>query len=75
MAEPSKLWIFYHIKKEVRDGKEQTFFNRCGKGWKNKDDSFNVKLDYIPTGIDEETTFNLQPYKPKEKKEAESFSE
>ncbi len=75
MAEPSKLWVLYHIKKETRQGQEKTYFNRVGRGFVNKDGSFNLWLESLPTGLTEETTFNLQPYKPKEKKDGEGFTE
>lgn len=75
MAPGAKLKILYHIKKEKRDGEERTFFNRVGRGFVNKDGSINIFIESLPTGLTEETAFNLQDYKPKEKKEAESFSE
>jgi hypothetical protein len=71
----SKLWVLYHIKKQSRDGKEKTYFDRVGRGFENKDGSFNVWLETLPVGLNGETTFNLQPYRPKEKKEADGFSE
>lgn len=74
MAE-SKLWILYHIKKKSYDGQEKTYFDRVGHANLNKNGSFNVWLETLPVGLDGETTFNLQPYKPKEKSEADGFSE
>ncbi len=71
----AKLWVLYHIKKENRGGEEKTYFNRVGRGFENKNGSFNIWLETLPTGLSEETTFNLQPYKPREKKEADSFEE
>ena len=70
-----KLWVLYHIKKETRDGKEQTFFDRVGRGFVNKNGSFNLYLETLPVGMTTETAFNFQEYKPKEKKEDEVFSE
>ncbi len=71
----AKLWVLYHIKKETRNGEEKTYFNRHGRAFLNKDGSFNIWLESLPTGLNEETTFNLREYKPKEKKEADSFEE
>jgi hypothetical protein len=75
MAEKAKLKVLYHIKKETRDGEERTFFNRCGRGFINKDGSINIFIEALPTGITEETVFNLRDYVPKEKKETETFEE
>lgn len=74
MAE-SKLWVVYHIKKVSRDGAEKTYFDRVGRAFQNKDGSFNIWLETLPVGMNGETTFNLQPYKAKEKKEAGVFEE
>lgn len=71
----AKLWVLYHIKKENRNGEEKTYFNRVGRGFVNKNGSFNIWLETLPTGLTEETTFNLQEYKPREKKEADTFEE
>jgi hypothetical protein len=71
----AKLKVLYHIKKENRNGEEKTFFNRVGRGFVNKDGSINIFLESLPVGVTEETAFNLRDYEPKEKKEAESFSE
>lgn len=62
----AQLMVLYHIKKETRQGQEKTYFNRVGRGFVNKDGSYNIWLENLPTGLTEETTFNLQPYKPKE---------
>lgn len=75
MAEKAKLKVLYHMKKETRNGEEKTFFNRCGRGFVNKDGSINLFFESFPVGITEETAFNLRDYVPKEKKEADSFSE
>lgn len=70
-----ELWVLYHIKKQTRDGKEQTYFDRVGRGFVNANGSFNLFLETLPVGLNGETTFNLQKYVPKEKKEAEGFEE
>ena len=75
MAEKAKFKVLYHIKKETRDGEEKTFFNRCGRGFVNKDGSINLFIESLPTGLNEETAFNLRDYEPKEKKERATFSE
>ena len=69
-----QLWILYHIK--TRDGEEKAFFDRVGRGYLNdKDGSFSVFLETLPVGLNTETKFYFQKYKPKEKKEADSFEE
>ncbi len=70
-----KLWVLYHIKKESRGGEEKTYFDRVGRGVVNKNGSFNIWLETLPVGLNTETAFNFQEYKPKEKKEADSFEE
>lgn len=75
MADKKDLYVLYHIKKVERGGEEKTYFDRVGRGFKNKDGSFNIWLETLPVGLNGETTFNLQIPKPKEKKEGESFSE
>ncbi len=70
-----KLWVLYHIKKENRDGEERTFFNRVGRGFVNKNGSFNLFFETLPVGMTEETAFNFQEYKPKERKDGEGFTE
>lgn len=71
----AKLKVLYHIKKEVRDGKERTFFNRHGRGFVNKDGSINLFIESLPVGMNEETVFNLRDYEPREKKEGNAFEE
>jgi hypothetical protein len=75
MALQAKQWILYHIKKVNRDGEEKTYFDRVGRGYVNKNGSFNLYLETLPVGMDNDTVFNFQEYKPKETKEAESFIE
>jgi hypothetical protein len=70
-----KMWVLYHIKKETREGEERTFFDRVGRGVVNKDGSYNIWLETLPVGMNKETTFNFQEYKPKEKKERDTFEE
>ncbi len=71
-----QLWVLYHIKKEKRNGEDKTFFDRVGRGFENeKDGSFSVYLETLPVGLNTETSFYFQKYKPKEKREAESFEE
>lgn len=71
----SKLWVLYHIKKSKKPGDDRTFFDRVGRGVQNKNGSFNIWLETIPVGIDDEMTFNFQPHKPREKKEGDRFEE
>ena len=75
MAKDSTRYVLYHIKKEMRNGKEQTFFNRHGRGYENSDGSFNIYIESLPVGMNEETVFNLRIPKPRETKEADSFEE
>lgn len=70
-----KMKVLYHIKKETRDGKERTFFNRHGRGFVNKDGSINLFIESLPVGMTDETVFNLRDYEPRERKESESFQE
>lgn len=75
----AKLKIAYHIKKE--EGRDKPFFNRIGKAFVNKDGSLNLILEYLPLptvdreGLSDPMTINIRDYEPKEKKEADSFSE
>lgn len=69
------MWVLYHIKKETRDGVEKTYFDRVGRGFVCKNGSFNLFLETLPVGMNGETAFNFQEYKPREKKEDEGFSE
>lgn len=71
-----QLWVLYHIKRENRGGEEKSFFDRVGRGFLNeKDGSFSLYLETLPVGLNTETSFYFQKYRPKEKKEAEGFSE
>jgi len=72
MADKKELWIVYHIKKE--EGREKPFWNRCGYGFLNNNGSYNITWEYFPVG-DPKPQFNFQKYVPREKKEAEGFSE
>ena len=72
MAKP--LWILYHIKKEERDGEEEVFFDRVGRAVEGEK-GFSVWLETLPVGVNTETQFFLQKYKPKEKREASTFSD
>lgn len=75
MADKKALYVLYHIKKETRNNEEKTYFDRVGRGFVNKDGSFNIWLETLPVGLNSETTFNFQLFKPKEKKEGEGFAE
>ena len=71
----AELWILNHIKQETRDGKERTFFDRCGRAFLNKNGSFNIYIERLPTGLTGETVFNLDKHKPKEARESDTFEE
>lgn len=66
MAEGKQQYILSHIKKVSRNGEEKTYFDRVGRGFQNKDGSFNIWLETLPVGTDTETTFHLGIPKPKE---------
>ena len=49
-----------------RDGQDKGFWTRIGTAFENKDGSFNLKLDYLPTSA--ETTIQLRDPKADEGK-------
>jgi hypothetical protein len=50
-----------------RDGR--TFWNRIGTAFENRDGSWNIKLDYMPTSF--ETTLQMRDIDPRVDREAE----
>lgn len=75
MAAGSERWTLAWIKKVNRNGEERTFFDNVGVAFKNKNGSFNIYIEKMPTVIDKDTVFNLAPFKPKEKVEEGGFEE
>jgi hypothetical protein len=47
----------------------KSWWTRIGVAYENKDGSWNLKLDYVPTRLDK-TTIQLRPFSPKEEEEA-----
>lgn len=70
-----QLYVVSWIKKTNRGGQERTFFDRVGSGFQNKDGSYNIRFEKLPVGINEDTTFHIGPYKPREKVESGGFEE
>jgi hypothetical protein len=50
-----------------RDGR--TFWNRIGTAFENRDGSWNIKLDYMPTSF--ETTLQMRDIDPREDRDGE----
>lgn len=50
-----------------RDGR--TFWNRIGTAFENRDGSWNIKLDYMPTSF--ETTLQMRDIDPREDRDSE----
>ncbi len=47
------------------DDKKRTFWTRIGVAFQNKDGSYNLRFDYLPTRLSE-TTIQLREMDPKE---------
>ena len=47
-----------------REGMEKGFWTRIGAAFENKDGSWNVKLDFLPTSMD--TTLQIRDPRPTE---------
>jgi hypothetical protein len=47
----------------------KTWWTRIGVAFENKDGSWNLRFDYLPTRPNE-TTIQLRPFSPKEEEEA-----
>jgi hypothetical protein len=46
-----------------KDGEDRSFWTQVGSAFRCKDGSFNLVLDYVPTGGG---TLNLRPARPKD---------
>ena len=53
------------IEREEGDEKK-TFWTRIGVAFENRDGSYNLRFDFIPTRLDT-TTVQLRDFEPKEK--------
>ena len=56
------------------NGEKKTWWTKIGAGFQNRDGSWNLRFDYLPTRPSE-TTIQLREFDPKDEPKSEAQSE
>jgi hypothetical protein len=74
MSDQKMMRLVGAVERTTGDGEKKTWWTDIGLAFLNRDGSYTLRFDYIPTRI-HETTIQLRPFPAKEAKEEAEASQ
>jgi hypothetical protein len=55
---------------KTKEGEKKNRWTTIGIAYANKDGSFNLRFDFLPARMDDQTTIQMRPFDPKRDEQA-----